>query len=95
MEGFQLAKRIDQNQPDMVKAFRKAGMTVQILSDVGKGCPDILVGYRGQNYLVEIKNGNKKLTPHEEVFFANWKGQVIILRSLDDVCFFIENLIDN
>lgn len=36
------AKRIDENQPRIVANLRRIGATVQVLSMVGKGCPDIL-----------------------------------------------------
>ena len=46
------AAKIDANQNEIVDALRKAGCSVQILSSVGKGCPDILVGRGGRNYLL-------------------------------------------
>lgn len=90
-----MAKRTDANQKEVVKAFRDTGATVQILSDIGKGCPDILVGSFGQNFLIEIKDGNKplsaqKLTEHEERFHQNWKGQVCIIRSAVEAVSFME-----
>lgn len=88
-------KRIDQNQGEIVKVLRKMGASVQIISEVGKGCPDIICGYRGVNYLIEIKNGNKKLTECEQEFFDNWKGQATIIRSLDEAIAYLENLIRN
>ena len=80
------AKRVDQNQPEIVKEFRRMGATVQIISNIGKGCPDIIVGYKGVNYLIEIKKDEKaKLTPHEEVFFLTWRGQVCKVFCKEDV----------
>ena len=35
------APRIDANQPEIVKSFRKLGCTVQHLHMVGDGCPDL------------------------------------------------------
>lgn len=84
-----IAKRTDANQKEIVKTFRDMGASVLILSMVGKGCPDILVGYRGVNYLVEIKDGAKapsakKLTPAEQDFFFGWGGQVCIIESVSE-----------
>ena len=50
------------------------GCTVQHLHTIGKGCPDILVGIKDINLLVEIKDGNKfpserKLTTDEKKWF--------------------------
>lgn len=84
-----MAKRVDANQKSIVDTFRAIGATVQIISMVGKGCPDIIVGYKGVNYLIEIKDGTKaksgqKLTEHEQKFFDHWQGQVCLITSNDD-----------
>ena len=50
--------RVDANQPVIVAALRAIGATVQHLHAVGQGCPDILVGYDGVNFLMEIKDGD-------------------------------------
>jgi Holliday junction resolvase len=73
-----------------VKAFRDIGATVLHLHTIGKGCPDILVGLNGINYLIEIKDGSKppskrKLTPDEETFAKNWLGQVCIIKSISEI----------
>ena len=86
--------RADANQPAIVKALRAEGYSVLHLFTLGKGCPDILVGKTDStggkhNYLFEIKDGDKppskrKLTPDEETFFAQWKGQTHVVKSPDD-----------
>ena len=65
------AARVDKNQQDVVKALRDAGCYVYVI-----GLPvDLLVGYNGQTYLVEIKDGPKKaLTRLQQDFFGNWIG---------------------
>lgn len=78
------AARVDTNQKEIVKALRKIGATVQPLHSVGEGCPDLLVGYRGRNFLIEVKNldglGNKK-TPAQVEWHDEWRGQVDIVTS--------------
>lgn len=80
-------RRVDVNQPEIVAFLRKMNAKVLILSDVGKGCPDILVGMHGKLALVEIKDGAKplsaqKLTPCEQKFFEDWAGlPVYIVRN--------------
>jgi hypothetical protein len=91
------AKRIDSNQTEIVKAFRTCGASVWITSSLGKGAPDCVVGYAGQNWLVEIKDGEKSpsqqnLTPCETKFHESWKGKIIIIRSVDEVIRFINGL---
>ena len=65
------AARIDANQTAVVSALRAAGAYVLII-----GLPvDLLVGYKGHTFLVEIKDGPKKhLTRLQQDFFGNWMG---------------------
>jgi hypothetical protein len=65
------AARVDANQQEIVKALRDAGAFVWII-----GLPvDLLVGFGGQTFLVEVKDGSKKrLTKLQEDFFASWCG---------------------
>jgi len=62
-------KRVDNNQVQIVKALRDMGCTVEHLHAVGKGCPDIVVGFKGKNLLLEIKDGDKKVLTPDQV---NW-----------------------
>ena len=60
--------RVDANQADVVSTLRAIGCTVQHLHAVGQGCPDIVAGRNGFNWIIEIKDGSKppsqrKLTP--------------------------------
>lgn len=80
------AARTDTNQAEIVQVLRKAGCTVQHLHTLGQGTPDLLVGYAGSNFLLEVKDGNKppskrKLTPDEELWHRRWGGQVAIVSS--------------
>lgn len=65
------ASRVDANQQQVVSTLRAAGAYVYII-----GLPvDLLVGYQGKMYLVEVKNGPKKtLTRLQQDFFGNWCG---------------------
>lgn len=83
------AARVDANQTEIVNALRAAGAAVEPLHRVGDGCPDLLVGYRSHNYLLEIKDGNKppskrKLTPDQVEWIAGWRGQVSVVTSVDE-----------
>ena len=78
--------RIDANQPLIVKALREAGASVLSLSPMGGGCPDLLVGYKGRNLLMEIKDPTKKpsqrkLTDDEYVFHSGWAGNVFLVET--------------
>jgi hypothetical protein len=83
------AKKVDFNQMEITATLRKIGATVQSLATVGNGCPDLLVGFQGINYLMEIKDGNKvpsaqELTPYQVKWHIEWCGKVHIVRSVED-----------
>lgn len=87
--SFRRAAKVDSNQAEIVAAFRAAGATVKPVHTV-KGFVDVVVGYKGRNLLVEIKDGNKppsarKLTESEQDFHVHWKGTIEVVQSLDDV----------
>ena len=71
--------RVDANQRAIVVALRKIGCSVAILSPVGDGVPDLLVGFRGKTFLLEVKDytqppSKRRLTPDEQLFFDTWNG---------------------
>ena len=49
------AESRDGNEKEIIKALVKAGATVQKMTG-GNGRPDLLVGYRGQDFKLEVKN---------------------------------------
>jgi len=78
------AKRADVNQPEIVAALRQVGASVQPIYRLGRGVPDLLCGFRGQNYLLEIKHNRGVLTPDEALWLDTWRGQAAIVRSIDE-----------
>lgn len=59
--------------------------------------PDLLVGYKNINILIEVKDGNapktqQKLTPDQVVWHATWRGQVCVVNSIDAALAVIEAL---
>jgi hypothetical protein len=76
-----MAKRTDANQREIVDALRQAGATVYCAHAVGHGFPDLVVGFREQNYLLEVKSEQNALTDDQLTFFAGWRGQVTVIRS--------------
>ena len=69
------AKRTDQNQREIMDAFRAMGAQVFDLSRVGKGIPDLLVAWRGHTLLVEVKSSEKALYNKAQLtFIAAWQG---------------------
>ena len=81
--------RVDANQPAIISALRQAGADVFPLHTVGSGCPDLLVGFRGVNLLLEVKDGSKpardrRLTDDEQAFFERWRGQKAVVKCVDE-----------
>jgi len=81
--------RIDSNQPEIVKALRQIGATVATTHMMGRGFPDIIIGFKGKNYLAEIKDGSlvpskRKLTDDELEFHTMWQGQIHVINSVDE-----------
>ena len=91
------AKRVDNNQTEIVAEFRRLGLEVIDYSDCGKGRPDILVAtntrlmdgdtgeYMWEVFLVEIKNGNATYTKSEIAFMERYPGLVTTVRSVEQV----------
>lgn len=70
-------KKVDNNQLEIVKVFKSLGATVLNLSGVGKGCPDLLIGYKGISVLVEIKSKTGKFTEPQLKFMEQWQGGAV------------------
>jgi len=73
------AAKVDANQEQIVEALRAAGATVQTLAAVGKGVPDLLVGFQGKTVLLEVKDGRKppserRLTEDQLKWHGAWRG---------------------
>jgi len=78
------AKRVDANQPSIVADLRAIGATVEHLHEVGEGCPDIAVGFRGEHYLFEIKTEGGQLNRKQRGWHAWWEGQVDVIRTSEE-----------
>jgi hypothetical protein len=75
------AKR-DDNEVEIVNALRAIGASVAHLSS--KGIPDLLVSFKNKLYLMEVKKPKGKLTPDQIKFHENWKGEIHIVRTVQD-----------
>ena len=87
--SFRRAARVDDNQSEIVAAFRKLGWYVLIISQL-KNCCDIIVSRNGRTIAVEIKDGSKpksaqKLSEGELKFKTEWQGEYRLVSCLDDI----------
>lgn len=88
--------KVDANQTEIIKALRAVGASVAPTHQVGKGFPDLVVGYKGRNILMEIKDGNKppsqrKLTPDEVDWHDKWRGRVVIVNNVKEALDFLKH----
>jgi len=82
------ANQRDGNETIIVNALQGIGASVYRLD---KPC-DLLVGFRGRNYLLEIKlpvgprggTSHSRLNDLQEEFAATWRGQFEVVRSVED-----------
>lgn len=76
--------KVDKNQPEIVEALVKAGARVCHLHQLGQGVPDILVGYHGRLYLMELKSEGGTLTPDEKEWHDRWTTPVYTVFGIID-----------
>jgi Holliday junction resolvase len=74
--------RRDDNEVEIVNALRAIGASVAHLSS--KGIPDLLVCFKNKLYLMEVKKAKGKLTLDQIKFHDNWKGDIHIVRTLQE-----------
>ena len=77
------AANVDRNQAEIVKHLEQIGCSVQSLAAVGTGVPDLLVGRRAVNVLIEVKNPKqkpsaRKLRKTQVDWSLKWRGQVAV-----------------
>lgn len=85
------AKRADRNQPELVEILRKIpGISVAHTHIVGDGFGDLVIGWKGKNFLIEVKDpkqppSRRKLTRDEKKFHEQWKGQIAVAETLEQI----------
>lgn len=92
--------KLDANHQAIGDALSARGASVYSLAGEGKGCPDLLVGWRGRNLLLEVKRtrdydkkaGRKRQETREAqiAWAVKWTGQYAIVTSPDEALAFLE-----
>lgn len=72
------AKR-DTAEKGIVKALRGVGASVDFIN--AENIPDLIVGFRGVNYLIEVKTGKAKLKQGQADWHDEWIGQCAVART--------------
>jgi hypothetical protein len=82
--------RADDNQRGIVRDLRKCGARVISLVKEGHGCPDLLVYFRREFFLLEVKNpltayGRAGLNEVQRAFHLVWgDARVYVVRSSEE-----------
>jgi hypothetical protein len=82
------AARRDDNEKEIIAAMRAEGAYVKQIND--EGLFDLLVNYRGETMLIEVKDGAKppsarRLTDAEQKFHDEWPGSdLYIVNSVEE-----------
>ncbi len=86
------AARVDRNQSVIIDALEKVGATVEPIRSTHGGCPDLLVGFQGRNYLIECKVPTEgRLSEIQKVWRDNWSGgKPFVIKTVDDVILWAE-----
>jgi hypothetical protein len=79
-----LLARVDANQAEIAQALVDAGCSVQRTHAMGGGFPDLVVGVRGQTFLLEVKADGATLNAREEAWHAEWRGHVAIVTTVEE-----------
>jgi len=84
------AAKVDANQAEIAHALRNAGASVHLMHAVGDGFPDLAVGYRGSNYLLEIKvegavpSAYGTMTKPQVKWHTEWRGHAEIVHNAEE-----------
>ena len=80
MSGRYANKR-DANEPDIVAELRARGFSITHMDRP----VDLLIGKHGRTWCAEVKMPRGKLTKAQVDFYDTWRGNHLILRSIQDV----------
>lgn len=71
------AAKVDANQGEIVHYLRGVGATVLSLARLGEDAPDLLVGWRGVDYLLEVKQPGEQPTDGQRHWHRTWNGRAV------------------
>jgi rhamnose utilization protein RhaD (predicted bifunctional aldolase and dehydrogenase) len=81
--------RRDSNHKEIVKQLRQIpGLSVLDLSQIGGGCPDLLVSNKMLTALVELKTDKRdNLRESQKEFRKYWNGKIFKATKLEDILY--------
>lgn len=92
-----MAKRVDGNQAEIVRALRGIGASVVCTHTLGQGMTDLVVDYHGRTCLMEIKDplqppSKRRLTPAQAEFHAAWTGPIYTVETPEEAVLCVTRL---
>lgn len=79
--------KTDDNATAIADALRAVGAVVWFIEGAhGKaGVPDLLVGFRGHTFLLEVKMPKGQVSEAQKKFFEQWNGATaVVVRDVDE-----------
>jgi len=67
------ARKVDNNQSEIISALTSAGCNVTDMSRAGNGFADLFITRAGIHYIVEVKSRYGRLTHAQKLFHAKHK----------------------
>lgn len=75
------ARKVDANQAQIISGMRAIGASVMIVN----GDVDLICGFRGVNYLLEVKASRKSQLKASQIkLLDEWRGQYAIITTLEE-----------
>ena len=78
----------DANEGEIVASLRAHGFTIYHLDQP----VDLVAGFAGKDYLIEVKSLKGDLTGPQKEFFDAWDGGKVILRSAEEADEFAQKI---
>ena len=83
---MRLRGRTDANQKALRTHAEALGASFVSLANLGEGCSDAMLGWRGETFLVEFKTEKGYLTEQQRQFNRRWQGgKVHVVRTEADL----------
>lgn len=91
--GFrgQYKNKRDANEPVIIAAFKARGVQVERADKP----LDLICGYKGRTYLVEVKMPGKRLNSSQKQFTSEWIGQWAVVWCIEDVADLVRRWADD
>lgn len=83
MKHRSYAKKVDNNQAEIVEALRGIGCEVESITGC-KGMPDLLVSLGKRIYLLEVKNKEGKNKVNDDQINFHKRFPVSVVRNIDE-----------